>query len=1388
MSMLPPPTPLQPIATEFPPTTPITNFSVLEDQKENIRPLSTGRSAATLSTIFAAEKAEAERVVHEGHERCRKMIEEAERRENDGEEMEEGIVDVLDPYCKYLAFITQHHPSSLNHLLPFLEHTTRHFLTDTRFSQDLRFLKLWVQYAKLVEKERAEEIWVFLNSREVGTGWGLFYEEWAAACEARGRVTKADEALRLGIARKAQPLKRLQTHYEAFQARTTDLSYVAPSLLSQIEAQSYRANQPPATSLSSNGRAVLGVRSTATPRSQPQPRSNSGSVKNNGAKLDIFSDESGGGEIAESNEEWTEFGTRSANRKENTLEAVGWKGEVLHQKGLAVGMMKSEKMEVFSDETASKASRPALSADEVFSRRLPTTEAELLRVDPLRHYNLTSNKPTSPSGLPTVTIPTPSRPKSAPKPATVTIGAGASWTVPDEGRDVPGKNGKVERRMFEWEEVFKHGDEWSFEEVRARKAGLLKIAMSEVGSWEKAWHEPGATSPKLEKTKRTMSPTINTKAAMKDVYELFNQTLVNGGLGGGADSSSESSSEDEDEDSDDGMKSPAHEVQPTPLPLPRSMLAPGQGHGVPPTPTPNQGYLSGRRAASDLPLQTVLSDEEEVESPPTAPLKTSVFATPSAPARTSAIQVFSDENAPAPTPSQPVFADENAVPASANRLVKSSVFGQTPAKTPLATKTISATPAKTPLGIFRDPSTEEQTSASSSSTLPSQAFSTPIPASREPRRPVRRGVFGVEPPAQILEEDEEQEGSSGRVEPQQLEREPYQRAADDDDEDEADMRVYARQRGMRCGGAFDMMTPITERTCEFTMNTQAMTMRSSLSGGMNTRTSSTQLGDEGFLGSSMDDTDTGPQTFNPAVMTLEPTALDMTGRDRSTESPFFVSEGHSIESREGLNPTINTLVIVEKGGKSREASPAVEVEPQVAQEVVAVSEAPVSATVSISGTKRLSSVSSTLSTFAPPNPCNPLDDDVLGAIVRAANLEELPAFMDLRDTQGHNLESLQKTAKSRMRRNSSSSLNKSQSSDQGDWEVEVGGKQFQIKEKIGEGGFGAVFKGIDVAAYEAELDASDDEDEEEAALDGSSKSTIALKVENPPNLWEAIVLARIRMRLTTALHSSVVRSRGLYCYQDESFMIMDYHSQGTLLDAVNKAQSMGLASAASGAPGGIDELVAVFFAIELMRLVEGLHRADFIHGDLKIDNCLVRLDECRGWSNQYDRTGQNGWSAKGIRLIDFGRAIDLQCFPEGRRQTFIADWAVDDRDCQEIRTGRPWSFEADYHGIASICYCMLFGKYISTEVAPSLPEDGMQKRYRIAGEKLRRYWQGDMWSKLFDLCLNSRLSAQEMPPSDKLAEIRVEFEDWLEENCSKGGKNLKSLLSALYRNTTINAK
>ncbi len=76
--------------------TPITDFSVIERQKENIRPSATGRSAATLSSLF--EMDEAAKIVNEGHEMHRKAIEEAERRDLEGEEMEEGYLDILDVY------------------------------------------------------------------------------------------------------------------------------------------------------------------------------------------------------------------------------------------------------------------------------------------------------------------------------------------------------------------------------------------------------------------------------------------------------------------------------------------------------------------------------------------------------------------------------------------------------------------------------------------------------------------------------------------------------------------------------------------------------------------------------------------------------------------------------------------------------------------------------------------------------------------------------------------------------------------------------------------------------------------------------------------------------------------------------------------------------------------------------------------------------------------------------------------------------------------------------------------------------------------------------------------------------------------------------------------
>ena len=93
-------TPRAPLsAGELPSTTPTTDFALIECEKENIRPLASGRSAATLSSLFE-KQSENDRKVQEGHDQHRGEIDEAERREREGEEMQEGVADVLDAYNK----------------------------------------------------------------------------------------------------------------------------------------------------------------------------------------------------------------------------------------------------------------------------------------------------------------------------------------------------------------------------------------------------------------------------------------------------------------------------------------------------------------------------------------------------------------------------------------------------------------------------------------------------------------------------------------------------------------------------------------------------------------------------------------------------------------------------------------------------------------------------------------------------------------------------------------------------------------------------------------------------------------------------------------------------------------------------------------------------------------------------------------------------------------------------------------------------------------------------------------------------------------------------------------------------------------------------------------
>lgn len=290
---------------------------------------------------------------------------------------------------------------------------------------------------------------------------------------------------------------------------------------------------------------------------------------------------------------------------------------------------------------------------------------------------------------------------------------------------------------------------------------------------------------------------------------------------------------------------------------------------------------------------------------------------------------------------------------------------------------------------------------------------------------------------------------------------------------------------------------------------------------------------------------------------------------------------------------------------------------------------------------------------------------------------------------------------------------------------------------------------------------------------------------------------------------SIVRAHELHVHQRESFLVEDYRGQGTILDLVNFVRNDTI-NPNHTSEGGLEEVLAMFFSVELFRTVEALHANGVLHGDIKADNCLVRLDEHNPneppskalslldlgadetafdprESIHYSPSGSYGWQQKGLALIDFGRSIDMQAFSPGVQ--FIADWETGTHECNEIREMRPWTHHIDLYGIAGVIHVLLFGKYIESTATDGNSGNPSSRTYRIR-ESLKRYWDRELWAGVFDLLLNpgaerwQRIerengvdaglsSAPILPVLHSMRYVRRGMEEWLLANAEKKGLALQ---------------
>nr|XP_054758781.1 uncharacterized protein LOC129264850 [Lytechinus pictus] len=286
---------------------------------------------------------------------------------------------------------------------------------------------------------------------------------------------------------------------------------------------------------------------------------------------------------------------------------------------------------------------------------------------------------------------------------------------------------------------------------------------------------------------------------------------------------------------------------------------------------------------------------------------------------------------------------------------------------------------------------------------------------------------------------------------------------------------------------------------------------------------------------------------------------------------------------------------------------------------------------------------------------------------------------------------------------------------------------FNVMKKVGEGAFATIY----LAACLDAQDMNDIEDE---------FRRVALKVQHPPCPWEMYIIKELHARISRLpsqidVRPSLMNAECAHIYQDRSCLVTEYETKGTLLDFINTYKQR----------KGRDmrEQWVLILAIEILQVIEHMHRCKIIHGDIKPDNFLINSK-----NDEKTTCNQDASSGNFIKLIDFGRSIDMTLFPEGT--TFTAKCKTSGFNCTEMQSNQPWTYQVDYYGIAGTIHCMMFGKYMKV-----FKERGIWKMTSTVPRKCKANWKG---------FFHTLLNVPSCDPSDlpHLGDLRRQLEQYVD--------------------------
>ncbi|KAE9039821.1 hypothetical protein PR002_g5280 [Phytophthora rubi] len=177
-----------------------------ESSKENVMPLKRGRNVADLNKALRA---------HDSFQ-TKLRIEDEMKAKEDAIAAYDGD-DPLAGWLDYVRWLEVEMPEDTRKKFKVLEKCTRELKDNAKYRNDMRYIRLWIQYADLVSNPK--DIFKYLYQNKIGERVSLFYIGWAYVLETMANYPQAHKIYLKASQRNAEPQDLLERKYKEFQRR-----------------------------------------------------------------------------------------------------------------------------------------------------------------------------------------------------------------------------------------------------------------------------------------------------------------------------------------------------------------------------------------------------------------------------------------------------------------------------------------------------------------------------------------------------------------------------------------------------------------------------------------------------------------------------------------------------------------------------------------------------------------------------------------------------------------------------------------------------------------------------------------------------------------------------------------------------------------------------------------------------------------------------------------------------------------------------------------------------------------------------------------------------------------------------------------------------------------